>query len=63
MVSGIELMESALTVDEDNRRLRLQVADTLAELGEHQRADKHYQRLMGIIRSGALDPAARNDKK
>ena len=63
VVSGIELMESALTVDEDNRRLRLQVADTLAELGEHQRADKHYQRLMGIIRSGALDPAARNDKK
>jgi cellulose synthase/poly-beta-1,6-N-acetylglucosamine synthase-like glycosyltransferase/tetratricopeptide (TPR) repeat protein len=63
VVSGIELMEHALTIDEDNRRLRLQVADTLAKMGEHQLADKHYQRLMGIIRGGTLDPAAKNNKK
>ena len=62
-VSGIELMEHALTIDEDNRRLRLQVADTLAKLGEYQRADKHYQRLMGIIRGGTLSPSVNNDRK
>jgi cellulose synthase/poly-beta-1,6-N-acetylglucosamine synthase-like glycosyltransferase/tetratricopeptide (TPR) repeat protein len=62
-VDGIELMEHALTLDENNRRLRLQVADTLAKTGEYQRADKHYQRLMGIIRGGTLDPAASNNKK
>ncbi len=61
--SGIEFMEHALSVDEDNRQLRLQVADTLAFLGEYQRADKHYQRLMGVIRGGTLNPAAKNDDK
>lgn len=62
VVAGIEFMEHALSVDDSNRQLRLQVADTLASLGEFERADKHYQRLMGVIRNGSLDPAARKDK-
>ncbi|MBC8370789.1 MAG: glycosyltransferase [Planctomycetes bacterium] len=57
--TGIEFMEHALVVDESNRQLRLQVADTLAGLGEYERADKHYQRLMGIIRNGTLNPSAK----
>jgi predicted Zn-dependent protease len=63
VVSGIELMEHALAIDENNRRLRLQVADTLAKLGEHQRADRHYQRLTGFIDGDTLSPSVNNDKK
>tara|TARA_B110000196_G_C21137566_1_gene661961 strand:- start:157 stop:2556 length:2400 start_codon:yes stop_codon:yes gene_type:complete len=63
VVSGIELMEHAITIDGNNRRLLLQVADTLAKLGEHQRADKHYQRLTGLIDGDTLGPSVNNDKK
>ena len=58
--TGIEFMERALSVDETNTPLRLQVADMLADQGYRKRADFHYQRLMGVIRKGSPVEASDN---
>ncbi|MCX8266046.1 MAG: hypothetical protein OTI37_00365, partial [Planctomycetota bacterium] len=63
VADGIELMEHALTLDESNRGLRLQVANSLAGLGEYEHADKHYKFLTGIRRVGTLEPTIKSDKK